>query len=188
MRGLMRQYIQNKGLPHFCDKPGIPCNCDRKYSECNDWGDRSDDMTDQLVWAGVNRLTMPLSDLSDYMARMARDAAQEDIPTYGKDCPKYAMWEDDISNCCRNMTIHVAARLALGIPTRWTTLEETLQAAMVNAGLCCEEAVNHLIEEELGPVTMKQLLEICPGFKKEWVTIQGYKDIPVPWNKPKVEV
>jgi hypothetical protein len=122
-------------------------------------------MTDQLVWAGVNRLTRPLRYLEYYISDMGRGT-------------------DDISNCCRNMTIHVAARLALGIPTRWTTLEETLQAAMVNAGLCCEEAVNHLIEEELGPVTMKQLLEICPGFKKEWVTIQGYKDIPVPWNKP----
>jgi hypothetical protein len=181
----------NKEQPHHCDKPGIPCNCGSRshpmyIGGCNNWGDLSDDMTDQLVWAGVHQVTRPLMYLQGYMERKAYEAAKKYLPSDEKDFELYRRWAMEILRPYINMVVHVATRLALGIPARWTTLEGTLKAAMVNAGLCCEEAVNRLIEEEMGS-DMKQLLESFPEFKREWATIKGYEDIPFPWSKPKAE-
>ncbi len=52
---------------------------------------------------------------------------------------------DDLELSLNNLTSKVASMVSANLPSRFTTLDQTLQTAMVGAGLCCEEAANQLI-------------------------------------------
>jgi len=85
----------------------------------------------------------------------------------------------------------VAGLVSANLPARFTSLDGTLRTAMVNSGLCCEEAANKLILSCLGRNEIALMEENIPGFNREWLTIQGaetHKEILLQPGGPPVEV
>ena len=154
---------------HECAPQGVPRDWTGELDSVEDF-----DLGQRIIWNAMERTSDPLSLFQMYLSNKLLAFAEANLPA---DVYREFYWHwrigDDLELSLNNLTSKVASMVSANLPSRFTTLDQTLQTAMVEAGLCCEEAANQLIAECLSPNRKSEMDEHIPGFNREWLTISG---------------
>lgn len=142
---------------HECDRQGVPGHFTGEWDYAEDH-DLPQLMIQNAMERVVHPLTMTKMHLSGKVLRIAEAHLSPDV---AKDIYWHWRIDDDLETVLSQVTAHVAS------------LDGTLRTAMVNGGLCCEEAANQLIISCLSRYEIALMEEHIPGFNPEWLTIQG---------------
>lgn len=154
---------------HECDREGVGTNYTGEWDNVED-----QDLPQRIIQNAMERVAHPLMMTKMYLSGKVIRIAEAHLPP---DVSKTLYWhwriDDDLETVLSQVNAHVAGAVSANLPARFTSLDGTLRTAMVNGGLCCEEAANQLIANCLSRHEMALMEEHIPGFNREWLTIQG---------------
>ena len=157
---------------HECARQGVPGHFTGEWDYADDH-----DLPQLIIQNAMARVAHPLILTKMYLSGKVLRIAEAHLPP---DVAKTLYWhwriDDDLETVLSQVNAHVAGAVSANLPTRFTSLDGTLRTAMVNGGLCCEEAANQLIISCLSRHEMALMEEHIPGFNREWLTIQGAED------------
>jgi len=157
---------------HECDREGVgaPYSGEWDYAEDHD-------LPQLMIQNAMERVATPVSLTKMYLSgKVLRIAEAHLPPDVSKDLYWHWRIDDDLETVMGQVNAHVASLVSTNLPARFTSLDGTLRTAMVNGGLCCEEAANQLIASCLMRDEMALMEEHIPGFNPQWLTIQGAED------------
>ena len=151
---------------HVCDHQGVP---DR--FGVDDWFVTEWDIPGQIALHSAEMVSGPLRLAHTYftrlMAHIAEPPPTQEIWEEYLACEQWARIFEDARS---EVEKRVIAAVLLNFLYPITSLQETLQAGLANAGLCCAAAAEAMILEALDRPGLIRLQTDRPDFDLKWLT------------------
>lgn len=162
--------ITQESEEHVCDRQGVPAHYGAEWDGVEDG-----DLALCIVQTAVYRVVWPMRSVRLYLFNRLLEIFNESNSSNDlyEEFGKYLMWLTDFAGFEGQLATAVATSVAARIPDRFTTLDRTLREALVESGLCCEDATNKFIASTFGEKDLELMEGALPDFKKEWLTLNG---------------
>ena len=156
---------------HGCHREGIA-------SPLNGGGDwdfvENENAAYRIARNAVSRILEPPIMAQMWMNSKAYSLAQEYMTEeHAKEFNTYWRWATDLQGQLEQDTCEIAALVVQNLPAKLTSLNEMLDASMVESGFCCSANIDAFIQGHMPGYWIPEMEQTLPDFKPEWLSIEG---------------
>ena len=138
-------------------------------------------VAEAIACGAASGILLPLEWVKAWLSQQAEDVLRRNLtPTQWDEYWAYAKIASDLDTCISIGDIRVAALVGQSLPTKLASFDDMLEEALTAAGLGSEAAADALVHDVV-EIQLEELREI-PGFKEEWLTQRGSRNIPQNWR------